>query len=122
MTAPKWLQGYDEGVPPSLEPYPERTLLDYLSESARDWPDRPALLFKGATITYARLERESDSLAAAFVEIGVKRGDRVALCLPNCPQFLIAEFAAWKAGAIVCPFNPTYTEREIVEALRATGA
>jgi long-chain acyl-CoA synthetase len=122
MTAPKWLQGYDEGVPPSLEPYPERTLLDYLSESARDWPDRPALLFKGATITYARLERESDSLAAAFIEIGVKRGDRVALCLPNCPQFMIAEFAAWKAGAIVCPFNPTYTEREIVEALRATGA
>ena len=122
MTAPKWLQGYDEGVPPSLEPYPERTLLDYLSESARDWPDRPALLFKGATITYARFERESDSLAAAFIEIGVKRGDRVALCLPNCPQFMIAEFAAWKAGAIVCPFNPTYTEREIVEALRATGA
>ena len=122
MPAPKWLQGYDEGVPPSLEPYPERTLLDYLSESARDWPDRPALLFKGATITYARLERESDCLAAAFVEIGVNRGDRVALCLPNCPQFLIAEFAAWKAGAIVCPFNPTYTEREIVEALRATGA
>jgi long-chain acyl-CoA synthetase len=122
MTAPKWLQGYDEGVPPSLEPYPERTLLDYLSESARDWPDRPALLFKGSTITYRRLERESDSLAAAFIEIGVKRGDRVALCLPNCPQFMIAEFAAWKAGAIVCPFNPTYTEREIVEALRATGA
>ena len=122
MTAPKWLQGYDEGVPPSLEPYPERTLLDYLSESARDWPDRPALLFKGATVTYARLERASDSLAAAFIEIGVKRGDRVALCLPNCPQFMIAEFAAWKAGAIVCPFNPTYTEREIVEALRATGA
>lgn len=122
MTAPNWLQGYDEGVPPSLEPYPERTLLDYLSESARDWPDRPALLFKGSTITYSRLERESDSLAAAFIEIGVKRGDRVALCLPNCPQFMIAEFAAWKAGAIVCPFNPTYTEREIVEALRATGA
>ena len=122
MTAPKWLQGYDEGVPPSLEPYPERTLLDYLSESARDWPDRPALLFKGSTITYGRLERESDSLAAAFIGIGVKRGDRVALCLPNCPQFMIAEFAAWKAGAIVCQFNPTYTEREIVEALRATGA
>ncbi len=122
MTAPQWLQGYDDGVPASLKPYPERTLLDYLSESARNWPDRPALLFKGATITYRQLERESDSLAAAFVGIGVKRGDRVALCLPNCPQFMVAEFAAWKAGAIVCPFNPTYTEREIVEALRTTGA
>jgi long-chain acyl-CoA synthetase len=122
MTVGNWLQGYDEGVPTSLEPYPERTLLDYLSESARNWPDRPALLFKGASISYSQLEQESDSLAAGLVEIGVKRGDRVALCLPNCPQFMIAEFAAWKAGAIVCPFNPTYTEREMGEALRTTGA
>ncbi|MBC7771252.1 MAG: AMP-binding protein, partial [Pyrinomonadaceae bacterium] len=122
MTAPIWLQGYDEGVPTTLEPYPDRTLLDYLSEAARNWPDRPALLFKGSKITYGRLETESDSLAAALVAIGVKPDDRVALCLPNCPQFLIAEFAAWKAGAIACPFNPTYTDREMGEALRATGA
>ncbi|HVS60598.1 MAG TPA: AMP-binding protein [Gemmatimonadaceae bacterium] len=122
MTAPTWLQGYDEGVPTTLEPYPERTLLDYLTEAARNWPDRPALLFKGSKVSYRQLEEESDSLAAAFVAIGVKRGDRVALCLPNCPQFMIAEFAAWKAGAIVCPFNPTYSDREMGEALRATGA
>lgn len=122
MTAPIWLQGYDEGVPTTLEPYPERTLLDYLSEAARNWPDRPALLFTGSKVSYRQLEEESDSLAAAFVAIGVKRGDRVALCLPNCPQFMIAEFAAWKAGAIVCPFNPTYSDREMGEALRATGA
>ena len=122
MTAPIWLQRYDEGVPTTLEPYPERTLLDYLSEAARNWPDRPALLFKGSRISYRQLEEQSDSLAAALVAIGVKRGDRVALCLPNCPQFMIAEFAAWKAGAIVCPFNPTYTDREMGEALHATGA
>ncbi|HXL85574.1 MAG TPA: AMP-binding protein, partial [Gemmatimonadaceae bacterium] len=122
MTEPTWLQGYDEGVPATLEPYPELTLLDYLSESSRTWPDRPALLFKGSRISYRQLEEESDSLAAAFVTVGVKRGDRVALCLPNCPQFMIAEFAAWKAGAIVCPFNPTYSDREMSEALRTTGA
>lgn len=122
MTAPIWLQRYDDGVPTTLEPYPERTLLDYLSEAARNWPDRPALLFKGSRISYRQLEEESDSLAAALVAIGVKRGDRVALCLPNCPQFMIGEFAAWKAGAIVCPFNPTYTDREMGEALHATGA
>jgi long-chain acyl-CoA synthetase len=122
MTAPTWLQRYDEGVPTTLKPYPERTLLDYLSESSRNWPDRPALLFKGSRISYRQLERESDSLAAALVAIGVKRGDRVALCLPNCPQFMVAEFAAWKAGAIVCPFNPTYSDREMGEALRTTGA
>ncbi len=119
---PIWHERYDEGVPNTLEPYPERTLLDYLSESARNWPDRSALLFKGSRVTYSQLESESDSLAAALVAIGVKRGDRVALCLPNCPQFVIAEFAAWKAGAIVCPFNPTYSDREMGEALRATGA
>jgi long-chain acyl-CoA synthetase len=122
MTAPIWLEGYDQGVPATLEPYPERTLVDYLSESARNWPDRPALLFKGSKISYRQLEEESDAFAAALVAIGVKRGDRVALCLPNCPQFMVAEFAAWKAGAIVCPFNPTYTDREMVEALHATGA
>lgn len=122
MTAPTWLQRYDEGVPATLEPYPDRTLLDYLSEAARNWPDRPALLFKGSSVTYRQFEEDSDSLAAGFVAIGVKRGDRVALCLPNCPQFMIAEFAAWKAGAIACPFNPTYTDREMAEALRATGA
>ena len=122
MTAPIWIQGYDEGVPATLEPYPERTLVDYLSESARNWPDRPALLFKGSKISYRRLEEDSNAFAAALVAIGVKRGDRVALCLPNCPQFMVAEFAAWKAGAIVCPFNPTYTDREMVEALSTTGA
>ena len=122
MTAATWHRGYDEGVPTTLEPYPERTLLDYLAEAARNWPDRPALLFKGSRVTYRQLEEQSDALSAAFAAEGVKRGDRVALCLPNCPQFMIAEFAAWKAGAIVCPFNPTYSEREMGEALRATGA
>lgn len=122
MTEPIWLERYDEGVPATLEPYPDRTLLDYLSDAARDWPERPALLFKGASVTYRQLEHDSDSLAAALGAIGVRRGDRVALCLPNCPQFMVAEFAAWKSGAIACPFNPTYTDREMGEALRATGA
>jgi long-chain acyl-CoA synthetase len=122
MTAPKWLANYDDGVPSTLEPYPSRSLTDYLRESAGRWPDRPALLFKGSTITYQRVEQQSDALGAALREMGVRRGDRVGICLPNCPQFLIAEFAAWKVGAIVCPFNPMYSEREMEEALQATGA
>ena len=121
MTAP-WLSGYDEGVPHTLAPYPDRTLLDYLSESAANWPDRPALLFKGATICYRELHRLSDRFASALVDLGVKRGDRVALCLPNSPQFILAEVGAWKIGAIVCPINPTYTDRELQDALNATGA
>src|SRR6266550_1856343 len=117
-----WHASYDDGIPTTLEPYPERSLLDYLEESAKSWPDRPALLFKGATINYARLDRLSSAFASSLVELGVKKGDRVALSLPNCPQFLIAELAAWKIGAIVCPFNPTYSEHEMTDALNATGA
>jgi len=98
-----WLAHYDPDVPATLEPYPERTLLDYLSESASTHPDSPALLFKGRQVSYAELERESDAFAAALAASGVVPGDRVALCLPNCPQFLIGEFGAWKAGAIACP-------------------
>ena len=122
MTAPRWLANYDDGVPSTLEPYPDRSLTDFLREAAARWPDRPALLFKGSTLTYRQLDGQSNALGAALGEIGVKEGDRVAICLPNCPQFLVAEFAAWKVGAIASPFNPTYSEREMEDALRTTGA
>src|SRR5881396_3668388 len=82
-----WLAHYDEGVPATLEPYPERTLIDYLAAAAREHPAHPALLFKGARITYGELHRLSDICAAAFQSLGVKPGDLVALILPNCPQF-----------------------------------
>ena len=117
-----WLAHYDADVPATLEPYPERTLVDYLSETARAHPDRPAIIFKGGRMSYAELEAESDAFAAALVASGLATGDRVALCLPNCPQFLIAEFGAWKAGAIAAPINPTYSDRELQEALAASGA
>ncbi|OFV92408.1 MAG: AMP-dependent synthetase [Acidobacteria bacterium RIFCSPLOWO2_12_FULL_65_11] len=116
-----WLPHYDPGVPPTLAPYPNRTLVDYLADAARDHPRQAALLFKGATITYADLERLSDACAAAFQALGVTRGDRIALLLPNCPQFVIAQFAAWKLGAIVAPLNPLYTEQELEGPIREHG-
>jgi long-chain acyl-CoA synthetase len=116
-----WLSHYDPGVPPSLAPYPSRTLLDYVSDAARAHAESPAILFKGASLTYAELERLSDACASAFVALGVRRGDRVGLLLPNCPQFLIAELGAWKIGAIVAPLNPTYTEAELEGPLRDEG-
>jgi len=116
-----WLGHYDEGVPETLAPYPERTLVDYLADAARERPNHPALLFKGASVTYAQLDRLSDACAAAFSSLGVARGDRVALLLPNCPQFLIAEFGAWKLGAIVSPLNPIYTEHELEPPLKEQG-
>jgi long-chain acyl-CoA synthetase len=116
-----WLGHYDPGVPPSLAPYPSFTLLDYVADAAREHPDSPAVSFKGAILTYAALERLSDACAAAFAGLGVRRGDRIALLLPNCPQFLIAELGAWKIGAIVAPLNPTYTESELEGPLREQG-
>jgi long-chain acyl-CoA synthetase len=117
-----WRRNYDEGVPRTLAPYPELTLLDYLRQNAAQWPDRPALFFKGATTTYDELERASDKFASGLIELGIERGDRVAIALPNIPQFIIAETGIWKAGAIACPVNPTYTDRELEDAFHATGA
>jgi long-chain acyl-CoA synthetase len=121
MTADPWLAHYDTGVPATLAPYPDRTLIDCLAEAARERPEQPALLFKGATLTYAELEGLSNAGAAALQSIGVKRGDRVALLLPNCPQFFVAQFAAWKLGAIVAPLNPLYTEAELEGPVREHG-
>jgi long-chain acyl-CoA synthetase len=122
MEAASWLGHYDQGIPATLAPYPERTLLDDLAEGVAQRPDAPAALFKGRTVTYGELSRLSDAFAAALVGLGVARGDRVALLLPNCPQFLIGELGAWKAGAILVPLNPIYTEQELEGALRRTGA
>src|SRR5690348_11232711 len=103
MTDAPWLSHYDPDVPRSLAPYPHRTMLEYLADLVRTRPHDPALLFKGATISWHELDRDADAFAAALASLGISRGDRVGLLLPNCPQFLIAQFAAWKLGAIVAP-------------------
>ncbi len=122
MTAPApWLGHYDAGVPATLAPYPERTLTDYLGDAARERPDSPAIHFKGATLTFGDIARLSDACAVGLASIGVRAGDRVALLLPNCPQFVIAQFALWKLGAIVAPINPTYSESELEGPLRDHG-
>src|SRR4051812_5669518 len=122
MSSPSpWLAHYDPGVPATLAPYPDKTLVDYVSEHARSSPKRPALLFKGATVTYGELDRLSDACAAGLASLGIRRGDRVGLLLPNCPQFFIAQFGAWKLGAIVAPLNPIYTEHELEGPLHEDG-
>src|SRR6266849_2355539 len=120
--ASPWLDSYDAGVPRSIEPYPVRTLLDYVTETAEQRHQHAALLFKDNTLTYRELDRQSDSFGAALVELGVAKGDRVALILPNCPQFVITLLGAWKAGAVVAPLNPLYSARELAEALNRLGA
>jgi len=117
-----WLKNYDEGVPYSLEPYPEQTLLDVVSDTVRQRPDHTALIFKGRRLSYSELERLSDAFANALVVFGIKKGDRVALLLPNSPQSIITQLGVWKAGGIAAPVNPLYTERELGRLLIECGA
>ncbi|HEX6096823.1 MAG TPA: long-chain fatty acid--CoA ligase [Thermoanaerobaculia bacterium] len=115
-----WLQHYDEGVPRSIGTYPDKTLVDFVREHARNRPSAPALIFKGRPMSWRDLDRLSDAFAASLKREGVKRGDRVALLLPNCPQFMIAEMAIWKLGAILAPQNPVYTPRELINSFGIT--
>lgn len=122
MAEYRWLKNYDPGVPHSLEPYPQKTLLDYVDESTKEHPDYPMLLFKGRKISYAEVQKISDEFAATLVAKGVKKGDRVALIMPNCPQAIICRWGTWKAGGVLVHVNPTYTESELEHALVDCGA
>jgi long-chain acyl-CoA synthetase len=122
MSQRPWLAHYDPTVPPTLAPYPALTLVDVVRQRADERPDAVALRFEGAKTSYRSLVAQAEAFAHALEARGVKRGDRVALLLPNCPQFLIAELGAWMAGAIVAPMNPTYPDDELTSLLARAGA
>lgn len=112
-----WVQHYDSGVPPSLEPYPNEPLHLSLRNTAASRPDAIALVSSAHVplfgrlareMTYAELNRQSDALAAALQSMGVKHGDRVALVLPNVAAFVISFYAVLKAGGVVAAMNPTF--------------
>jgi long-chain acyl-CoA synthetase len=117
-----WLKNYDQGVPYTLQPYPQKTMIDVVDESAASKPYRSMFFFKGAKLTYDEFVRKSDSLAAGLISLGVKKGDRVAMLLPNSPQMVLGFHGIWKAGAIAVPVNPLYTEHELAHALTEIGA
>jgi long-chain acyl-CoA synthetase len=108
-----WLQHYDYWVRPHLS-YPGRPLADILSITAVERPDKVATQFLGAQLTYLELKRRSDALAAALAELGIVKGDRVGIFLPNCPQYIIAAFGVLRLGAVVVNINPSYTPREFL--------
>ena len=120
MAAP-WTSRYDLDVPPSLAPYPARTLVDYVRDNGQARPEAAAVFFKGTTVSNRELDDLSDRFAASLSASGIHKGDRVALVLPNCPQFMIAEIGVWKAGATVLPLNPLYTPGELRDPLDAAG-
>jgi len=108
-----WLANYDKGVPQTIE-YPKAPLFYFLEEAARKYPDRACTIFKGAVISYKEMNEQTDKMAAALVELGVKKGDRVGIFMPNTPQFVVAYYGILKAGAAVVAINPTYPVDEII--------
>jgi long-chain acyl-CoA synthetase len=117
-----WLEHYDDGVPPTLAPYPAKTLVDVVRETAAERPHHTATVFKGARLSYGQLDALSDAFAAGLVARGFVRGDRVALLMPNCPQMIIGQLGVWKAGATAVPLNPLSSDEELAHALADTGA
>src|SRR2546427_822838 len=117
-----WLAHYDDGVPATLAPYPEQTLVDIVKATAAERPRHTAAIFKGARLSYGELNGLSDGFAAWLAARGVVKGDRVALLMPNCPQVIIAQLGVWKAGAVAVPLNPLSSEEELAHALVGTGA
>src|SRR5262245_7429306 len=107
-----WLAHYEPGVPPTLN-YPAVPLHGLLEQTAERFPERAATIFFGARLSYRALNEAANRFAHALLNLGLKPGDRVALMLPNCPQFLIAFYGALKAGAVVVATNPLYTPREL---------
>jgi long-chain acyl-CoA synthetase len=127
-----WHAFYEEGVPHTI-PYPEQTLDTMLSDAARRYPMNRAMSFVlsyglggylmiGSRTTYEQLEEQVSRLATALYQIGVRKGGRVGVMLPNSPQFVIAFFAIVRLGAIVVNINPTYTSRELGIQLDDSGA
>lgn len=117
-----WFKSYDKGVPRSLAPYPDRTLIDVVDEADRNKPEATMMIFKGRNIGFCEANRMSDSLAAALAAQGVRKGDRVALLMPNTPNIILSQFAVWKAGAVAVPINPLFSEGELIQAFTECDA
>ena len=116
-----WLKNYDEGVPQTID-YKGETLNDLLDAAVRDFPDRTALIFEGATVTYRQLHDHVLRFAKALTDLGLQKGDKVALQLPNTPQFVIAFYAIQRLGGTVVMTNPIYVQRELEHILTDSEA
>jgi long-chain acyl-CoA synthetase len=124
-----WTSKYDPGVPASLEPYPAIPLQAFLEQAAQRFPNQKAIIFQPShqgfatsALTWKQVDDLANHLAAALIDRGVKKGDRVALFMPNIPQFVITYYAILKAGGVVVATNPLYSPREIEHQLNDAGA
>jgi long-chain acyl-CoA synthetase len=120
-TEKPWIRVYRDYVSPEVEIY-EGSLTDFFRSSVEKHRNKTALTFYGTTFDFARLEALSEKMAASLAARGVKKGDRVALMLPNCPQYVVSFLATVRLGAVVTQLNPMYVEREIEHILEDSGA
>ncbi|MGC8810224.1 MAG: long-chain-fatty-acid--CoA ligase [bacterium] len=115
-----WLKFYDKGVPFHLD-YQRTPLTYFLDEAATRFPENLAVIFQEERITYRRLAQKTRHLAAALLHLGLRPGERVAIMLPNCPQYIVAYYAILKIGGVVVNVNPMYVERELEFQLKDAG-
>jgi long-chain acyl-CoA synthetase len=121
LAARPWIKYYQPGVPAQLE-IPDYPLTWLLDEAVKRYPHHTALIYYGTKISYAQLATLANRFALALLRLGIQRGERVAIALPNVPQYPIAFYGALKAGAVVVPTNPLYTEREMQHQMADSGA
>ena len=121
MTTRIWHQAYPPNVAPRLE-YPSTALHQLLATRAQSNPHRAALVYRQSSLTYAELAASVAALAASLQTMGVQKGDRVALYMPNCPQMVIGYFAVWQIGGVAVPVHPAYVAREFQQQVQDAGA
>ena len=107
-----WFTHYEPEVPRTLE-VPDIALHELFERTVAEYPQNTATIFFGERLTYAQLDEQANLFASGLQGLGVAAGDRVAIILPNCPQFLVAIFGVLKAGAVAIPLNPAYVAREL---------
>lgn len=116
-----WYKLWPTNVRKSID-YPEVPLFEFLRSAAKKYPDKTAIVYFDRELTYKELDVLSDKFATALADFGVKKGDKVAIFLPNVPQFIISYYGALKAGAIVTAISPLYKEREVEHQLNDSEA
>jgi long-chain acyl-CoA synthetase len=116
-----WFKQWPSGVPKTLK-YPEIALQEILRKTAKMHPERVAIAYFDGELTYAELDKLSDEFAAALAGLEAKKGDRVAIFLPNTPQFIIAYYGILKAGAVLTTISPMHREREVEHQLSDSEA
>jgi len=120
-TEKPWFKFWPEGVPKSID-YPNVPLSDLLKMAVREYPDHTAIVYFDKPMTYGELDVAVDKFATALADLGVKKGDKVALFLANMPQFVIAYYATIKIGAIETAISPLYKDREVEHQLADSEA